>query len=399
MEIFKRKFSEIMKILSEEKAYIGHPSLISGDLSIILFHLQTFEFTQNTQLFDEAIEKLEEYLDKIVIENINPTYCTGFAGLGFLVEYIEQKGWIEIDTNDLLGDIDEYLYDKMMSLIKIGNYDFLHGAMGIGFYFIYRSRKTKIAHKYLEDLIIELEKQAIVQADGSIKWSFYDFVRNKIIKDEFNMGLSHGIPSILTFLLKAFRENILPEKTLKMVRATVKYMLRTKLEPADNNSEFPDYINEEANQAVSTRLAWCYGDLGVCCSLWQVAITLNDPNLQNEVIAILKRAALKRTIHQTRIVDAGLCHGSAGAAHIFQRFYDWTKVPEFKEAADYWYEVILQMAVHEKGYAGYIAHAPKEYGGDKPDATFLEGISGIGLVLLYKISGLDPSWEELLFIR
>jgi lantibiotic biosynthesis protein len=399
MESFKRKFSEIRDVLSNDKVYHGNPSLISGDLSVVLFHLHTFEYTQDSKLFDRAVEKLEEYLDKIVIENINPTYCTGFAGLGFLVEFIEQKDWIEIDTNDLLGEIDEYIYDKMMTLINQGNYDFLHGAIGIGFYFIYRSRKNKHAKKYVEDLILALESQSIDDGNGGLKWNFFDFKRYTIIEGEYNMGLSHGIPSILSFLLKTHNAGILSEKSLALAKSTTQFILSTRLISGKAISTFPDYINKQANTAVSTRLAWCYGDLGVCCALWQAANTFDDQSLRNEVLTIMRSAANRLSYQETGIMDAGLCHGSSGAAHIFQRFYDWTNEEAFKIAADYWYNVILEMATFKDGYAGYKAHAPEEYGGDSPNASFLEGVSGVGLVLLYKISGIDPSWEELLFIR
>jgi lantibiotic biosynthesis protein len=398
MEDLEQKLSEIVKVFDNEKRYNGHPSLFGGDLSIILFYLHVYEYNNDSQLFEKAIEKLEEFLDNIVIESIHPSYCTGLAGLGFLIEYIEQKGWVEMDTNDVLGDIDEYLYLKMIEMLKMGNHDFLHGAVGIGFYFIYRSRKTVIAKKYLEDFVIELENQAHVEKNGNMKWEYFDFVRNIPMPDEYNLGLSHGIPATLSFLIKVHREGILLDKTLVMIKASTQFILSKKLDYSANYSTFPDTFNE-SYQPVSTRLAWCYGDLGICCVLWQVSKLTNDAILQQDLIQIMLQDASRRSVELTNIVDAGICHGAAGAAHIFQRFYDWTNEEEFRKAADYWYKVILEMAIYEDGYAGYKSHSPIEYGGNTPNASFLEGISGIGLVLLYKISEIDPAWEELLFIR
>lgn len=398
MENINEKISDIIKVLSEDKVYIGQVSLISGDLSIILFHLHAFEYTKDWQLFEKAIEKLKVLLDNIVIEDISPTYCTGLAGLGLLVEYIEQKGWVEMDTNDILGDIDEYLYLKMMELIKIGNHDFLHGAVGIGFYFIYRSRKTEIAKKYLENFVIELKNQSQIEKNGNIKWEEFDFEKNVSVHNEYNLGLSHGIPAILSFLLKVHQEGILSDKTSLLIQSTTRFIISKKLDQSKNHFSFPNIYNE-SKEPKSSRLAWCYGDLGVCCVLWQVAKLTKDHLLKQDIIKIMLLATSKRDVLSTNIVDAGLCHGSSGAAHIFQRFYDWTNEEAFEAASAYWYQITLNMAVYENDYVDYKSYTLQNNGNSKPNLGFLEGMSGIGLALLYKISGIDPSWEELLFIR
>ncbi|MEA5402901.1 lanthionine synthetase C family protein [Arcicella sp. DC2W] len=401
MKQLEKKLEDIVQIFKNKYTSVNQPNLIGGDLGIILFNLHLYEYSHDNLLLDKAVGKIEQYLSQMIVEDYDPTYCNGVAGFTFFLEYIEQKGWMEIDTNEILGEIDEYLYLQMMRMIKAGNYDFLHGAIGIGYYFIYRSRKTKIARQYLEDFVIELDNQAVINNDLSMKWPFYDFTNNISQKDEFNMGLAHGIPSILSFLLKAYKEEIMPVKTRKMALATTQYILKNQLDPSIYYSQFPDftYGNEKSKKSKPSRLAWCYGDLGICCSLWQSALVFDDNILKNITINIMVRASQRRSFEETRINDAGLCHGSAMAAHIFQRFYDWTNELTFKETADYWYDVTLKMAIFTDGYAGYKNFSPKEYGGEQPSYNFLQGISGIGLVLLYRISGLDPSWEELLFIR
>jgi lantibiotic biosynthesis protein len=400
MKNINTKFNEILECLNQDECKSGKLSLISGDIGIILFNLHAYEYNQDNAIFEKAVEQIEELIENTVIENSPYTFCSGIAGFGLFLEYIEQKNWLEIDTNDLLGEIDEYLYEKMMSDIKHGNYDFLHGAIGIGFYFIYRSRKIEIAKKYIEDLVLALESLAIREEDGSMKWQNYNFDNRCLVEGEYNVGLAHGIPSFLSFLVKVNQAGILKDKTIVMIRSTSKYVLKTKFSFSENYSTFPFTVKDNLkDETIDSRLAWCYGDLGVCCSLWQVAELLNDVDIKQEVIKIMLNAASKRTIEQTRIVDAGICHGAAGAAFIFQRFYDWTQEPELKQAADYWYEVTLNMATFEDGYVGYKTYFTPDLGGSRASYNILDGISGIGLILLYRISGIDPSWEELLFIR
>ncbi|WP_044171709.1 lanthionine synthetase C family protein [Flectobacillus major] len=395
------KFKEIYDFLNTNWNNSLEISLFSGDLSTILFNLHSFESFNEPVSIDSVINKLEYKLENIVIEDVEPTYGTGIAGFGILIEYIEQKGWVEIDTNEVLGEIDEYLYEKMMSNMKIGNYDFLHGAVGIGNYFLYRLKKKGNIKNYIESLILALDFQADKKDKNFLKWNYFQNDSNVLHKKVFNLGLAHGIPSILVFLIKAHKANILPQKTLSMIQETVNYIQKTKRTEVSitDGSFYPQILSDNYQDYSTTRLAWCYGDLGVCCALWQAAEVLNDTLLKKDIINVLLSASQRRSIEQTKIADAGICHGAAGAAHIFQRFYDWTGELAFKETAEYWYNITLNMATFEDGFAGYKVHIPTKSGGDKPLTSFLEGISGIGLVLLYRISGLDPSWEELLFIR
>lgn len=399
MTALENKYREINKFLENKVFQSDNIGLIGGDIGTLLYFLHSFEYDRNNDCLERTVTQIEVYLECTVIESRSPFYCSGIAGMGLFIEFIEQKGWVEIDTNSILNDIDDYLYAKMTNTIETGNYDFFHGAIGIGFYFIYRSRKTEKAKKYLEGLVFQLEKMAVEETDGTLKWEFFQFEKGILIKDEYNLGLAHGIPSILSFLVKVNQEDILSEKTLSMVDKTMRYILKTQVPTSENYSTFPYLVRGEMDLKIPTRLAWCYGDLGVCCSLWNAAKVLQNESLKEKVIKVMLNASKKRGVEQALIEDAGLCHGAAGAAHIFQRFYDWTNVPEFKEAADYWYNVILEMATFEDGYAGFKTHHGEEYGGSRPSANFLDGISGIGLALLYKISGIDPSWEELLFIR
>ena len=56
-------------------------------------------------------------------------------------------------------------------------------------------------------------------------------------------------------------------------------------------------------------------------------------NWQTEAVAIAERAAA-RAIEDSGVVDASVCHGSAGLAHIFNRLYQATGSPVLHAAAE-----------------------------------------------------------------
>ena len=53
--------------------------------------------------------------------------------------------------------------------------------------------------------------------------------------------------------------------------------------------------------------------------------------------------AANRPPDQTGVVDAGLCHGSAGLAHLFNRMYQMTAEPILADAARLWVGRTLEL--------------------------------------------------------
>ena len=145
-------------------------------------------------------------------------------------------------------------------------------------------------------------------------------------------------------------------------------------------------------------MAWCYGDLGISMSIWNASQTIKNKEWENKALEILRYSIKRTDLEKNSVIDAGLCHGAAGIAHIFNRMYINTKNTEFKNAADYWYVETLKMANHENSLSGFKAWHTEKYGGWQEEFGFLEGIAGIGLALMSAISDTDPTWDEILLI-
>jgi len=145
-------------------------------------------------------------------------------------------------------------------------------------------------------------------------------------------------------------------------------------------------------------LGWCYGDLGIAMALWQAGIALRNEIWKNKALEVLLFAAEKRRdLRKNFVNDAGLCHGSAGIGHVFYRVWWNTKIPEFKNAANYWFEQTIKMSIFADGLAGY----KMWYGEEKGWANsygLLEGIAGIGLALLMYYYEVEPTWDECLLL-
>jgi hypothetical protein len=71
------------------------------------------------------------------------------------------------------------------------------------------------------------------------------------------------------------------------------------------------------------RPAWCYGDPGVAGALLVGARATGSAAWEDEALA-LGHGVAARPFEQTGIIDALLCHGASGVAHVLNQLYQPT---------------------------------------------------------------------------
>lgn len=363
-------------------------SLLGGGMGTLLFKDIFYEKSVG------IIEKeLNDYLEKVEQDKISFTFCDGLAGFSWLFNYFNGKGTIEVDMTEVFADTDQYLYKWMMNQISNGNYDYLHGAIGVGVYFLSRESDSKCI-KYLSDLVDGLDRIGIKEEDGSIK--FLTILNYKTGEKGYNLSLSHGISGIIVFLTRVIEKGINEGKAKKVLGGCVLYMQKHKL-PSSNlyYSMFPNSVSND-NILCSSRLAWCYGDLGNGIALYQAGTITKNKEWEEFALSVLMKCTLRRDLNQNSVMDAGLCHGTAGIGHIFHRMYRYTNDNAFKEAAQFWFDETKKMAVHKDGIAGYKTWHGKD--GWIKESNLLEGVSGIALALYCWENNIDPDWDRCLLL-
>ncbi|MGQ1910155.1 lanthionine synthetase C family protein [Marinifilum sp. RC60d5] len=383
------QFEEIL--ISQKEVYESGQGLMGGKLGVALFFLYYAKLTDKQEPYDFGLELISKVFDDINNGFNFHTHASGLAGIGTTLTILTEADLLDADLNEVLEGLDEYLYTLMIFEIQKGNYDFLHGAVGLGLYFI--KRKTNDSKKYLTEFIKELDKIATKDEEG-IRWlSVLD--REKHTKGN-NLSLSHGLASIIVILSKIYKLGIEKEMSLELLEGSVKYLLNQQLDSLKFHSIFPSYVG--ADSPTNSRLAWCYGDLGIGIALWVTGNYVGKDEWKNIAVEILLNTTDRAGIAQTGVVDAGLCHGAAGNAHIYNRMFKYTGITEFKKASDYWFSKTFEMSVHDDTLSGFKAFRTKEFGGPCEELGFLEGIAGIGLSLISAISDVEPSWDECLLL-
>lgn len=399
----EEKLSEIGRFLKKKHREKHHANdqlgVLSGLSGLALFHFYYAKFLNTDEHANIGLKILSLCLKKINNEYNYPTYCTGLVGMAWVFNHLEQENFVDLDEG-LLNNLDDPLYNIMVANMKSENYDFLHGAIGYGFYFLKRYQNTnsdKLKNKYRDYLfsLIGLLDDATERKGNKTKW--ISIIDKKTNIKGYNLSLAHGISSIVNFLSRLYGYDDFNNRVESMLKGGIDYILSFKNENERSFSLFPNYIIKGTDVHWESRVAWCYGDLGIGLSLWHASNSLGDNKLRNTAINIFNHVAQRTSSKNSGVIDAGICHGSFGNAQIFNYIYKETKEEIFRVAGSFWMQDGLRKAMHKTGYCGY-----KQWGGNdqkwQNELFLLEGVSGIGLCLLSHLSKFETNWDECLMI-
>jgi len=371
-ENFSKKFLQphiqaIAEVVYGQISAITQPGWMTGLAGMAVFLGENACFVdEKSNLDDEMSLALSRIMD-IINDGFNfPTLAAGLTGILFAFRYLGERKLINHEDAHALDEIIPLLEKWGESQIENGDLDMLHG--GLGPFYILSNESQKRA-----DTLVGKRADTLVGPYG----------------DLFNidLGLAHGLPSYLLFLSKINKQTGRPDPDLG---SNIERWLNTLLDSADftqkHGSIFPTRIKDGISQYPS-RLAWCYGDVGIGISLMLLEERLTGERfaglgLQGVGERVLELAAKRRDPKNTRVQDPYLCHGSSGLVLIFFKAYLLSKNDKFKEAAQYWTKETLNYLDS--------THSPAQ----SKDMSLLNGLSGIGLTLMAIDKGYLSGWQK-----
>lgn len=372
------------------------PRLANGRAGLALFFAYLDAARPDLEAADRALDALYQSIDALAETRLTPSLYGGFSGIGWAVEHLTRE-FFEGD-GDLSAEIEEALQALLSSPSQRPNYELINGLSGFGVYLIERLPRPSAAEllgRILDCLVATAE-----ESETGITW--YTPPESLPLNQRegrpagcYNLGVSHGVPGVLGFLAAAQRAGFEDRRIPHLAAGTVRWLLDQKL-PERVKSVFPaSLVRGEAPKP--TRTAWCYGDIGIAAVLLSAARGFDRPDWEKEALAIARLAA-RRSLEAVEVMDAGLCHGTAGLAQLFNRFHQATGDEEMKEAALAWYRHTLDMRRPGEGIAGFLSYAGEESGPGswKAEPGFLVGAAGVGLALLAAVTDVEPLWDRVL---
>ena len=344
--------------------------LLAGQTGIIIFckhYLQEFPNVEKEDILDEFIET---YFDKLTSQIGLLTYCGGCTGALEGLKYMDETGLLEVDYSDVENNYKNILQTFAITNIANKNYDYLHGGLGVVKYYY---RDPLFVNQALDALENAAEKQGNV----------YKWISSLGVNKDWQSTWYANKPSIVSVLSQLTDEGIDRKKRDRIITNTCNYILSQEIDHRQYGVYFPSQSLENDPKETShySRLAWCYGDLGVATSLWQAGKALKNQAWQDKALEVLRYSTLRKDLKQNGVIDAGLCHGAASICMMFHYIYLQTKEHIFEEARNYWLLALLKMDYHKDGLAGYSMwhnECPSKW---VNEYNLLEGIAGIGLLL------------------
>lgn len=353
--------------------------LFTGETGIIIFLAYYSKYNPNIKYKRKLSQILKHCCHKISTSICPSTYCSGIVGILLAFEHLKQKSFIDIDLSNIISNYKNHLVKQMLYFQYYRNNDLLHGALGIAFY-LARTYGDNI----IEQLVNLLEQSGHMDGD-SIKWQSL-FTNEKYA---YNISMSHGMSSIIIFLCFCTKESTCTSKCRTLLEKSIHYILKQEIDVHKYYCFFPSIsIEEEFPMLRSSRLGWCYGDLGVAIALWNAGKVLNDSSLRNKALEVLNYSTTRLDLKKNMVFDACLCHGTAGIAQIYRRMYYETGKELYLTANRYWTLETLKMSKWQDGPAGYkffCGHSGNEHKWIN-QYNFINGIAGIGLALLSAIN-------------
>ena len=115
---------------------VSDPGLMHGKMGLVIFFFHYARYTGDHSFKDRAMELMNCIQEQIQKEHVM-NYADGLAGIGTGIEYLAQNSFMEVDTNDVLEELDRVIF---MATV-FGNHadiSLFTGLSGLGRYLLFR---------------------------------------------------------------------------------------------------------------------------------------------------------------------------------------------------------------------------------------------------------------------
>lgn len=268
-------------------------------------------------------------------ELANLSLFGGLAGSCFAIQYAS-KG--KTRYLKLIGSLNSHLFQKAPSTyleplfekIELGTpsppdlYDTISGLTGVGIYalsnlddppaFDFVKKAVKICIGLTKD--IEVGPYTVPGWYVPCHYQFTDQDKQLYPKGNFNLGLAHGVTSLMAFLSIASLWGI-EELGHKEAIHKIAHWLESKKRERTGQFFWPNRISFEEEVlggqpgTLASMEAWCYGTAGVSRSLYLAGKALKNQSMQSHALNMFFNMLQNINSYKQRMTPT-FCHGLAG---------------------------------------------------------------------------------------
>ena len=350
---FEIRLNKIARILLQNINSIQNPGLLEGRTGISLFLLSYYKLTGKRKFLDIGLALFESVNEKLELSINDYTFATGLPGISWYVEYLAQHNYIENETDDILDEICRQL--NHVDYCEISDMDLSKGLLGYAMHFLSRMKnpdfklKTDIhqREKEISSHIIDLFEVYLVKLIGNNSAAFSE---NNIIA------------GVILFLCQLNKLHFQNEKIRPILQEFVNYC--RKIKSTNRSSELYN-----------------------AHSLFLASKVLIDKDLEIRSIDMaLKMLEENKT---------GIFNENMWTIHLYNHFYQNTSIEAFKNAVLY----RISITFNQNNTGNQSIQIPF-FGTNesKADLSILNGLTGMGLVLISAMADYKPEWDNCLLL-
>ncbi|USG63893.1 lanthionine synthetase C family protein [Brevibacillus ruminantium] len=340
---------------------------------------------------------------------------TGLSGICFAVHLLSRQGtryqvFLQKLEEQLGKRLPEYLAGakaRLQDRPAMSDYDVINGVAGIGRYLLLRQDQPELV-KLLYDVIaylVALAGERKVAGKSVPAWHISKEKQATIADAErfpqgnFNCGVSHGIPGVLSLLSLALQHGVEIEGQREAIQRIAEWLLAWKQTDAYGDLWAPQLSLENWEMGKVDpfvhREAWCYGTPGVARALWLAGESLGQADWKQAALKAY-RGTFRRPQELWNLYAPTICHGYAGLLLMTQRMY--AESGELRAERDRLAEQVITMFSSEAPFGYY--EVQRLASGDRRlhYPGLLDGAAGTALVLLSLLRAEPPEWEAALLL-
>jgi lantibiotic modifying enzyme len=381
--------------VSPQNPWVEFPKskIICWKAELALFYAYLAKASGEAEFLQLSSDYLNEAIGEVADQVCSPHLLGGLTEIGCVIAHLAGTG-LNLDAGDSCAELDEFLLERLSRADRQVPFDLYTGLTGYGVYALERGPE---ASEMAVRVVTRLQQTAECNAQG-ITWRTQaawlpEWLAQLYPQGVYNLGVAHGVPGVIGFLAQACAIDEVASIARALLNGAVNWIFANRR--YDNHGAyFPRCLAPGYDPAPAMH-SWCYGELSVGTALLLAARFVGQPDWEREALVLLRDGALRRMAY-TEVKEPGICHGTAGHAHLYNRIYQATGEEVFKQAAMCWYARTFDLRTPGPGLAGFQVWNWVER--TTSCADLLEGVAGIGLVLMAAVTEVEPQWDRLLLV-
>jgi len=396
-------FNKIDEILFASAKKMLNP-VINQDLGILIYFATRYKINKEECYKKKCIFLLNIFIDRFNEHEFSIGLFDGFEGVFLTIDYLEKCKIIE-DSSAFLESIEDNLYQSIIIDVENNKFEAFYGSIGKSQYFLDEDKIKDNKIIYLINQLLDSLWESKKELNGQIYW--YDKTKNDERLENINLGMAHGICSVLIFLVRLKELQFYNPYLDKLIFGLAKTFNNAK-NGINEKSFFPAIYNTKNKHfsIISNRRAYCIGDLPIAYAFCYAGRVMNN----NDWIEFSKLILLKNTnltpsnssiyyFGHYNFFDIGFCHGISSILFLFYKIHKFHEDDLTISNIEYWKKELVNNVSKFIEIKGDI-HKLCTYNklGDKildSQNSFLHGLCGAALTLL-SVEYNEIEWSKFL---